>query len=196
MARQPDKTKPAAESPMRAGKDNGHAFRVAALSSRKITRFTFAPDAETRSGMASLLGLLDLPSFRLKGEIAPMGTRDFHLTADLVADVVQPCAITLAPVPTHVSERITRRYLADWVEPEGDEVEMPEDDSAEPLPEVIDLQEVSIEALALALPEYPRAPGVELGEASFAPPGAEPIREADLKPFASLAQLKDKLEKG
>lgn len=197
MAQKPDKPKPAEAplSPARAT-STGHVFRVASLSSRKPTRFRIEPDAETRSGMAELLGLLDLPLLRLRGEIAPAGARDFLLTAELVADIVQPCSITLAPVPAQISEKIERRYLADWAEPEGDEVEMPEDDSTEPLPEVIDLHDVAIEALALALPQYPRAPGVELGEASFAPPGAEPIREADLKPFAALAQLKDKLDQG
>jgi uncharacterized metal-binding protein YceD (DUF177 family) len=66
---------------------------------------------------------------------------------------------------------------------------MPEDDSTEPLPEIIDLTEVLREALALALPLYPRAPGAELGEAVFAAPGAAPIRDADLRPFAALASL-------
>ena len=73
---------------------------------------------------------------------------------------------------------------------------MPEDDTAEPLPEVIDLTEVTREALALALPLYPRAPGAELGEAVFAAPGTAPIRDEDLKPFAGLAALKAKLEPG
>ena len=44
-------------------------------------------------------------------------------------------------------------------------------------------------ALALALPLYPRAAGVELGEAVFTEPGLAPLREGDLKPFAALAGL-------
>lgn len=172
------------------------SFRVAALSSRKPTRFDLRPDRAARAAMAAALGLISLPAFRLKGEIVPQGARDFTLQARLEAEAVQPCSVTLAPVPVTLREEVLRRYVADWQEPEGVEVEMPEDDSAEPLPEVIDLGTVAEEALALALPLYPRAPGAELGEAVFAPPGAEPIREADLKPFASLAALKDKLGGG
>ena len=43
----------------------------------------------------------------------------------------------------------------------------------EPLPQALDLGEVMVEALALALPPYPRAPGVELGEVVATEPGAE-----------------------
>lgn len=172
------------------------AFRVAALSSRKATRFDLRPDQAARAGLAEALGLISLPALRMKGEITPQGARDFTLTARLEVEAVQPCSVTLAPVPAKLDEPVLRRFVADWQEPEGDEVEMPEDDSAEPLPEVIDLIDVAREALALALPLYPRAPGAELGEAVFAPPGAEPIREQELKPFAGLAALKDKLGGG
>ena len=67
----------------------------------------------------------------------------------LGATVTQACVVTLAPVITRIEETVTRRYLADMPEPEGEEVEMPEDDSAEPLPVIIDPGAVMIEALAL-----------------------------------------------
>ena len=146
--------------------------------------------------MAAALDLLELPKFAFKGELRPIGRHDFMLEATLTASVVQPCSISLAPVPAKVSETVIRRYLADFAVPEGDEVEMPEDDTTEPLPEVIDVGHVALEALSLALPLYPRAAGVELGDALFAAPGTEPIRDEDLKPFAGLAALKDKLGGG
>ena len=71
---------------------------------------------------------------------------------------------------------------------------MPEDDEAEPLPAVLDLSEVMQEALALALPAFPRAEGVELGEAVYTEPGAEPMTEEKVKPFAGLAALKKRME--
>jgi uncharacterized metal-binding protein YceD (DUF177 family) len=103
--------------------------------------------------------------------------------------------VTLEPVTTMVAEVVTRTYLADYQMPDGEEVEIPEDDSQEPLGEVIDAAHVAMEALSLALPLYPRAPGVELGEVVVAPQGAAPLRDADLKPFAGLAALLDKAEK-
>jgi uncharacterized metal-binding protein YceD (DUF177 family) len=170
-----------------------HPLRTATLSARKPTRFDLRPNAPTRAAIAAALGLLDLPALRFRGEIRPSGRNDFLLEGELVAAVVQPCSVTLAPVPADIAEPVRRHFLADWQEPQGDEVEMPEDDSQEPLPEVIDLGAVALEALELALPLYPRASGVALGEAVFAPPGAAPLRDDDVKPFASLAALRDRL---
>ena len=163
-------------------------YRSSAVSGRKIIRFTFAPDAAARSAVAQALGLLDLPEFVLKGELQPMGRIDVALCADLAALVVQPCSISLAPVTSRLKDRVERNYRHDFVDPSGDEVEMLGDD-AESLPEVIDVAAVAIEALALALPLYPRAKGVDLTAATATPPGAQPMTEETLKPFAGLAGL-------
>jgi hypothetical protein len=74
-------------------------------------------------------------------------------------------------------------------------MEIPDDDTTEALGEVIDAGYVLVEALALALPTFPRAPGAVLAEAEFTAPGTAPLRDEDLKPFAGLAALKAKLEK-
>lgn len=171
-------------------------IRTAQLPSRKPYRFDLKPDSALRATLAQDLGLLALNAFRFKGEIKADGGRDFVLTAELDAAIVQACVISLEPVPGLVSETVMRRFIEGWTPPEGEEVEMPEDDTIDPLPEVLDLLAIATEALVLALPLYPRAEGVELGAVDHAPPGAEPIREADLKPFASLAALKQKLEGG
>ena len=171
-----------------------HPLRSATLASRKPTRFDLRPDRATRQWIATQLGLLDLPALRFTGEIRPDGRHDFTLEATLTAEAVQPCSISLAPVRTPITEPVRRRYIADWQEPEGDEVEMPEDDTQEPLPEVIDPAMVALEALELALPLYPRAEGVELGEAVFAAPGTAPLKDEDLRPFAGLAALKARLD--
>lgn len=170
-----------------------HPLRVAALPAKKPTRFDLQPDAATRAAMAAELGITALHSFRFKGELAPRGRRDWQLSAELLAEVEQPCIVTLAPVRTKIAEKIARTYLAELELPEGDEVEMPEDDTQDPLPEVIDPGAVAIEALALALPEWPRAKGATLGEAVYAAPGVAPLRDEDLRPFAGLAGLAAKL---
>lgn len=168
-------------------------FRVAALPTRKALRFDVTLDAESRAALVRDLELSDLPRLRLRGEIRPVGRGDFELEATLDALAVQPCAVTLAPVETTIAETVLRRYVEGMVWPEGEEIEMPEDDSAEPLPDRIDLRDVTAEALALALPDYPRAPGAELGEAIFAEADKAPLRDADVKPFAALASLRDRL---
>nr|WP_149142300.1 YceD family protein [Gemmobacter caeruleus] len=171
-------------------------LRVAALASRKPTRFKLIPDAAQRAAIAAVLDISAVHALRFQGELRPRGRNDWDLEGDLEAEVEQPCSVTLAPVVTAIREKVERRYLAEMPDPEGDEIEMPEDDRQEPLPAVIDPGAVALEALALALPAYPRAPGVELGEAVFAAPGIAPIRDEDLRPFAGLATLAQQLDKG
>ena len=169
-------------------------YRSALVSGRKPLRFTFAPDEAARRQIAAALDLIELPEFTFRGELAPFGRADVTLRADLTAVVVQPCSITLAPVRSKLADTTERRYAYDYAQPDADELEIPEDD-IEALPETIDIAAVAIEALALALPLYPRARGAEFTEAAFAAPGVEPLQSADLKPFAGLAALADKLKK-
>lgn len=164
-------------------------FKVAAIAGRTSTHVRFHPTAPERAEIARALGLIGLPVLTFDGDIRPAGKRDMVLQGNLAATVVQPCSVTLDPVTTAIAEPVKRSYMADYKLPEADELEIPEDDSTEALPEVIDAAAVVIEALALALPLYPRAPGVELGEAVFTEPGLAPLREGDLKPFAALAGL-------
>lgn len=171
-------------------------YRSATLGSRKPTRFTFAPEAQDRKAIATALGLLDLPKMYVKGEILPVGRHDYTVKAELAASVVQSCIISLVPVTTQLRDQIERRYIRDYQEPEADEMEILADDDSEPLPEVIDVAAIAIEALTLALPLYPRAPGAALGEAVFADPGVEPLKDVELKPFAGLAALAEKLKGG
>jgi len=163
------------------------------LGARKPYRFDLQPDAATCARIAVALGTLAVRDLRLKGELRPAGRRDLTLVAELTATVVQPCGITLAPVTTRLTEPVLRRYIVDYVVPEGDEVEMPEDDTTEPLTAEIDAGAVAVEALALALPLYPRAPGATLGTAAFAEPGTPVLTDDDVKPLAGLGALKDRL---
>ncbi|MEY3003917.1 MAG: hypothetical protein RLZZ491_1093 [Pseudomonadota bacterium] len=166
---------------------------LARLSRSGETRFAIEPEAPERAAMATALGLGALRKLRFAGQLIAEGRRDWRLEGQLGATVVQPCVVTAEPVTTRIDEPVLRRYLADLPEPEGDEIEMPEDDSAEPLPVSLDLMAVMTEALALALPLYPRAPGAELGEARFAAPGTPPLDDADARPLAGLAVLRDRL---
>lgn len=160
-------------------------LRLSDLPGRKPTRFDLAPDAAARAAIAAQLDLTDLPALSLRGQIAPMGRRDWRLTARLVATAVQPCVVTLAPVTTRIDEEIERLYLADFTAPEGDEIEMP-DERAEPLPEMLDLDEVMTEALALALPPFPRSDSAAIEPAPDT--GTEPP-EPTQRPFAGLDKL-------
>ncbi|TCM84702.1 YceD family protein [Rhodovulum steppense] len=166
-------------------------IRLAALSGRAALPLSVLPDATAQEAMAARLGLLGLRKLRFEGELAPEGRRDWRLSGRLGATVVQPCVVTLAPVTTRIETDLLRLYRAGMAAPApGSEIEMPEDDSEEPLPDRLELLAVIEEALALALPLYPRAEGAESGEASFGPPGVAAMRDEDTRPFAALARLK------
>lgn len=175
---------------MAEAEESPRIVRLSALSGRSPAPVRLAPDAAACEAIAERLGLLGLRKLRLEGELAPEGRADWRLEARLGATVVQPCVVTLAPVTTRIDVALTRRYVAEMAAPAGDEIEMPEDDTEEPLPEMLDLAQVMEEALALALPLYPRAEGAELSRAVFGPPGTDPLTDEAAKPFAALGRLK------
>lgn len=163
---------------------------------KKKTPIRLAPDAEARKAIADRLGILAVKKLTFEGQLAPMGKQDWTLSAKLGATVVQPCVVTLDPVTTRLDETVERKFLADLPElPDASEVEMPEDDSVEPLPETLELSDVMEEALALALPDWPRAPGVEPVDIAVTEPGQTPLSNDDVKPFAALKTLQEKLKK-
>lgn len=176
----------------KAGLTLTRPLRVTRLSNKIATTFDVKPDASQRAALAMELGISAVERMVFRGTLTPVGRHDFTLQATLAARVVQPCVVTLQPVVTEVSGKVLRRYLQDYAEPKGDEAEL-QDDTLEPLGDVIDPGQVAIEALALLLPEYPRAAG-----ASFVAPVAR--LDTDLsseaerpKPFAVLADLAAKL---
>ncbi|WP_424986313.1 YceD family protein [Microbulbifer sp. S227A] len=171
------------------------SLRVADLPQNTPTTFELRPDPAAQKALADELGLSGLRKLRFAGQVAAQGARDWELTGTLGATVVQPCVVTLEPVTTRIDVDVRRLYVADLPEVTGDEVEMPEDDSVERLAAVIDPGAVMAEALALALPLYPRKAGTEATNAVFAQKGIKPMSDDDARPFAGLAELRDALKK-
>lgn len=160
-------------------------LRVAHLNPNAPTPFHLKPDAETRAAIAAELDLLALPKLSFQGQITAEGRDGWRLTAQLSARVKQACVVTLAPVSTDIAAPSLRRYSPHTSIPEGEEVEM-QDETLEPLGAFIDLSAAMIEDLALALPEYPRAPDARLTQDDeSAPDENNPTR----KPFAGLDKL-------
>ena len=175
--------------------DPGFVLRVADLPKARTVPVSVVPDAQSCSALAEVLGLTGLKKFRLEGTLTPVGRHDWRLEATLGATVTQPCIITLAPVSTRLDEAVTRTFLAEPPLPSEGETEMPEDAGIEPLAETIDLWQIAAEALALALPPYPRAEGAEMGTFQVTEPGLSPMTDDDARPFAELAALRQKLKK-
>ncbi|UWP93148.1 DUF177 domain-containing protein [Aliiroseovarius crassostreae] len=171
-----------------------HPIRVADLPPNEATPFEIIPSEAQCRAIAADIGVPALRKIRFTGTLAPMGKRDWKMKARLGATVTQDCVVTLAPVTTRIEDEVSRHWIAGLVTaPEGDEVEMPDDVTQEPLGAEIDLGEVLIEALALALPLYPRVEGAALEAQNFTEPGITPMTDEAARPFAGLAGLRDKL---
>lgn len=175
---------------------NRQVLVVSSLPQNRPHRFEVIPSEAERAALARELGATSVRKVKLEGEIESRGKRDFVLTATLGATVIQPCVQTLVPVTTRIDTEVVLRYIADWddLAQEGSETEMSEDVTTEPLPSHINLTEVLTEALALNIPDYPRADDAPpLGNLAVTEPGKAPMTDEEAKPFAGLAALRDKL---
>lgn len=167
---------------------------VSALSQNKSTEIDHTLGAKEVDRLKMALGLLGLRKVHLRATLTPLSRGDFSLTGTFGGTVIQPCGVTQEPVTTRIDASVERLYRAQWKEPSGQEMEMPEDDREEPLPEVIDLNQLITELLALEIPAFPRKEGLEHLEMEARPAGAAAIDTTEpAKPFAGLAALKAQL---
>lgn len=166
---------------------------VAKLPAAAPFDFDITPDEGERAALARLMDAQAVRKMRLAGTLSPMDEGGWQLDAELGATVVQTCVITLEPVTTRIDRHVHRRFLpAGRISDERGDLSPDDDDEVDLLGPRIDLGLVATEALALALPDYPRKEGAELSKRVAAPDGTRPLEDADVKPFAALAALKDK----
>ncbi len=169
-------------------------YEVDSLPANRLIKFDLVPDAAQQSALAAALGLTGLKKMRLKGEIAPLGARSWLLDGELGATVSQLCVICAEPVRTRIDVQLHIKFLPeDKMPDENDESEL--DDELEPLGKIIDIGIIATEALSLEIPLYPRKEGAEMQNAIATPDGQAIITDAEIKPFAGLAALKEKLGK-
>ncbi|MGL4728341.1 MAG: YceD family protein, partial [Bosea sp. (in: a-proteobacteria)] len=121
----------------------------------------------------------DLKINRRGDQLRVMGT--------LKADVVQPCVVTLEPVPAKIREEVSFAFAPPVTtrearEEEAEDVAYEGEDPPEPLIEgEADLGAVLLQFFALALDPYPRKPDAELPA----------VETSDIThPFAALKGLK------
>ena len=173
-----------------------HSLRVADLRQSKGTHFDVRFSAGDQQSAAKTLEIPGVAKMRFHGQITPLGSADWELKGTVGATVTQECVLTLVPVKTRMDEQVYRIFRKDVPDYEdGSVVELNMDEHEEPLGAEIDLFAIAVEAIALALPPYPKAEGAALETTAFAGEDVTPMSDEDAKPFASLAALKDKLQK-
>jgi uncharacterized metal-binding protein YceD (DUF177 family) len=155
----------------------GHAFSLEATP------------AECRA-VARRLELLSLAALVFQGRIEK-GPRDGVLIVrgTIEADATQRCVVTLEPVPARLEVPI-ERYFVLGADETGDEIIVsPDDEEPEPLNgELLDLGEIAVEELSLALDPYPHAADAPAVLRSHNDAADAAARSA----FAALAALRDR----
>jgi uncharacterized metal-binding protein YceD (DUF177 family) len=170
--------------------DNPDFARVVEMRKlRDLPQFDFeiSPDPAEAVALARLLGAQAVRKLRFAGRLLPLAKGGWQLEAQLGATVVQTCVVSLEPVTTRIDEPVRRAFLPGGTTMAEVVVSPDEDDELEPLGDRIDLGRVATEALALALPAYPRKEGATLA------PGLDTDEDDVPRPFAALAALRGKL---
>lgn len=156
---------------------------------------SIAAETAERTAVAKRLGLLGLDA--LTAQLTVERAADsvsFTVVGTFEAAVVQECVVSLTPLPSRLQDAVSGHFvppqrLQGAAEPE--EIEDPLAEIPEPIVNgAIDLGELIVQHLALALDPYPRQAGV----APALPRGAV-ATAGKLKPFADLAMLLKEKEK-
>jgi hypothetical protein len=172
--------------------DNPEFARVIQVAKlRDLTEFAFdiSPEPAEAVALARLMGARAVRKLRFKGLLTPLPRGGWRLEAELGATVVQTCVVTLDPVTTRIDQPVARSFVPGPVPRAHEVVVTPDDeDEIEPLGTRIDIGLVAVEALALALPAYPRKPGATLAPVSGA--DADDEEDGAVRPFAALEVLR------
>ncbi len=146
------------------------------------------------AALARWVGVEALENFKAEIELRKLSPTRYSYEAELTADVVQSCVVTLDPVRSHIERHLSRQLVlspsAYRRGQKGDDwpIAPAEDDAPEEIASLrYDLAAPLLEELVLAIDPYPRAAGV-----AFAPPpGADLTSELPESPFAVLKRLKN-----
>lgn len=162
-----------------------------------VFKLDLKPSDAELDALRDFLGLRKLAKFSFRGTLEFLENRAVRLEAKLGASVTQSCVVSLEPVRARIDEDITRVYSKKYVAPQEDrQMHEDEDENLDRLVDPLDMGLVASEALAIALPPYPRASDAALEDTQFAPPGVAPLSDDDVKPFAGLAALRAKMDDG
>ena len=161
--------------------------------------FDLTADADTRTAVAKVASLRDLPRLQATFDVTRRGMEALHVVGRISATVGQNCVVTLEPLSNEVEENVDLVFAPP--SPMVEQQALDDDDEGAPKrgrqnldgPEAlvdgaVDLGALATEFLILGLDPYPRKDG-----AVFKPPQDV---EPEPGPFAALAGLVGKERDG
>ncbi len=176
--------------------------------------YTLKADADQRKRVADRLDLQNVKKLSAAFAVKFAGPGQVSVTGTVDAEVTQTCVVSLCPVPAEIHEAVTATFMSEeraardlakaqrakrrGTKPDEDEVLDP---AADDPPEVakddrIDLGEVAVVHLALALDPYPRAPGAAFDPKAWGVEEEKAGKFPASSPFAALEKLKKPSKKG
>jgi uncharacterized metal-binding protein YceD (DUF177 family) len=164
-----------------------HLFDLGDLS-QAGSRIEIAAAGDDLARLARWASVDTVRAFGARIELRRLSRTRFSFEAELEADIVQSCVVTLDPVATHIAKHIKRElHFSPHPRTEGGELTLAAGD--EDVPEEIasldyDLAAPLLEEFLLAIDPYPRKEGV-----TFEPP-MQP-GEPPESPFAVLKKLNE-----
>ncbi|MEJ1970070.1 MAG: DUF177 domain-containing protein [Rhizomicrobium sp.] len=171
-----------------------HDFNLADLN-RGGAELSLAAQGDELAHIARWADVGVVESFVAKVDLRKHSANRFALDAELTAEIVQDCVVTLEPVRSRIERHVHRElHLTQAVRHRpGESIPLGAGAGDDEVPEEIDslhydLAAPLLEEFALAIDPYPRAPGVE-----FAVPEEPGEKEAAPEnPFAVLRALKNR----
>ena len=150
----------------------------------------FIATEAARQEIATFLEVSEIP--RLEVNLTALTFRGgVRVSGRLKAAVVQPCVVTFVPVRQEIDEPVDRIFLpgretATTAPGKAEVFVDPEEDDTPDYFEghEVDLSDLILESLALAIDPYPRAPDASLEDV------LPPDDDTSLSPFAGLESLK------
>jgi uncharacterized metal-binding protein YceD (DUF177 family) len=158
------------------------------IPDRGLSRERAVSDAE-RAEIASTLKLISLDKLVANYRISSISGGAWRLAGELSADVVQPCIVSLEPVPSHLEEKFDVEFWTDArTDESGGDLSVLEGPDIEPLEgNEVPVGRIVFETLAAGLDPYPRKTDAAF---NWTEPGGEAVTKTS--PFAVLAKLKGK----
>lgn len=158
---------------------------------------TFSVEAKSdeRRALRHRLGLEEISKLCMAGQMQ-RGPRPQIVILRGVVDAmcVQTCVVTFDPVPQQIHTEVERYFHLDPVPASEEIVVSPDDEEPEPLEHgIVDLGEVAVEELSLALDPYPHAPHADAFLEQY---GSVEIGETSASPFDVLDPLRRKSNGG
>lgn len=178
---------------------------VAELAGGKNNLRLEAEEAERRA-LAARFGLISLDALNVIWSSQSWRGDGVRLSGRLIADYVQSCVVTLAPISVHLDDVIEFNCLPEdsieRLEEDGELILAFEDDEMpEPIIDGrIDLGELASQSLATSIDPYPKSPDAAEANLDRTSP-VNGVRDENRlpaddrpKPFAVLEKLKNRLD--